>query len=199
MRALASTVPYEMAIRARTTQVCHLSLPNHAPNCGMGLCCFLRLFLSTLVVLWVCGASFLCGVVEIVRVGVWNMDHTVVHFEIPANDVEKLRKFYSKLFGWKIEKALGPVEYWMIGTVPVDDKMMPLRPGVNGGMYKKERPENKPVNYISVESIEKSIEQVKALGGKVVQGKQEVMGVGWIAVAVDPEGNQIAMLQPMRV
>jgi len=147
----------------------------------------------------VCGASFLCGVVETVRVGVLNMDHTIVHFEIPANDVEKLRRFYSKLFGWKIEKAPGPVEYWMIGTVPVDDKGMPLRPGVNGGMYKKERPENKPVNYISVESIDKSIELVKAWGGKVVQGKQEVMGVGWVAVAVDPEGNQIAMLQPMRV
>jgi len=127
------------------------------------------------------------------------MDHTVVHFEIPANDVEKLRKFYSKLFGWKIEKAPGPVEYWMIGTVPVDEKGMLLRPGVNGGMYKKERAENLLVNYISVESIDKSIELVKALGGKVVQGKQEVMGVGWIAVALDPEGNQIALLQPARV
>ena len=124
------------------------------------------------------------------------MDHTVVHFEIPANDVEKLKKFYSKLFGWKIEKFLGPMDYWNIGTVPVNDKGMPLRPGVNGGLYKKEKPENKPVNYISVESVDKCLEQVKALGGKIVQGKQEVPGVGWIAVALDPEGNQIAILQP---
>jgi hypothetical protein len=129
------------------------------------------------------------------------MDHTIVHFEIPANDVEKLKKFYSKLFGWKIEKmpGAGPMEYWMIGTVPVDDKGMPLRPGVNGGMYKKERSENKPVNYISVESIDKSIELVKALGGKIVQGKQEVPGVGWVAIALDPEGNQIAMIQPVQM
>jgi len=27
-----------------------------------------------------------------------------VHFEIPADDVERPRKFYSTLFGWKIEK-----------------------------------------------------------------------------------------------
>jgi len=106
------------------------------------------------------------------------MDHTIVHFEIPANDVDKLKKFYSKLFGWKIEKAPGPIEYWTIMTVPVDEKMMLSRPGANGGMYKKERAENKPVNYISVESIDKYIEQVKALGGKIVQGKQEVQGVG---------------------
>jgi len=126
------------------------------------------------------------------------MDHTVIHFEIPANNVEKLRKFYAGLFGWKIEKMPGPIEYWTIGTVPVDEKMTPLRPGVNGGLYKKERPENRPVNYISVESIDKCVEKVKALEGKIVQLKQEVPGVGWIAVAVDPEGNQVAMLQPMQ-
>jgi predicted enzyme related to lactoylglutathione lyase len=127
------------------------------------------------------------------------MDHTLVHFEIPANNVEKLRKFYVELFGWKIEKMPGPMGYWTIGTVPVDETMAPIRPGVNGGLYKKERPENKPVNYISVESIDRYLEKVKALGGKIVQEKQEVPGVGWIAIALDPEGNQVAMLQPMQV
>jgi hypothetical protein len=32
-------------------------------------------------------------------------DHTIIHFEIPANDVERLRDFYSKLFGWKISRT----------------------------------------------------------------------------------------------
>jgi len=127
------------------------------------------------------------------------MDHTIVHFEIPASDVEKLRKFYSKLFGWKIDKSSGSIPYWMIETVPADEKGTPLRPGVNGGMYKKDRPEFKPVNYISVESIDEYIEKIKALGGKIVQPKQEVPDVGWIAIALDPEGNHFAMLQPMRV
>lgn len=127
------------------------------------------------------------------------MDNTIVHFEIPANDIEKLKEFYSNLFKWKIEKSPGPIEYWLIETVPVDEKMQPLRPGVNGGMYKKERPEFKPVNYISVESIDRCIEKVKNLGGKIIQPKQEVQNVGWIAVALDPEGNQFAMLQPMQI
>jgi predicted enzyme related to lactoylglutathione lyase len=126
------------------------------------------------------------------------MDHTIVHFEIPASDVEKLKKFYSKLFGWKIEKSSGPIPYWIIETVPADEKGTPLRPGVNGGMYKKDRPELKAVNYISVESIDEYIEKIKALGGKIVQPKQEVPDVGWIAIALDPEGNHFAMLQPMR-
>lgn len=125
------------------------------------------------------------------------MDNTIIHFEIPAADVEKLKKFYEGLFGWTIEKYPEPMEYWMIHTVPVDEEGMLLRPGVNGGMVKKERAEQKPVNYISVESIDESIEKVKELGGKIVIPKQEVPNVGWIATAVDPEGNQIALLQPM--
>lgn len=87
----------------------------------------------------------------------------------------------------------------MIETVPVDEKMTPLRPGVNGGMYKKERPEFKPVNYISVESIDEYVRKIEALGGTVISPKQEVPNVGWIAIALDPEGNQFAMLQPMQV
>ena len=41
------------------------------------------------------------------------IDHTIVHFEIPANDAEKLRRFYTELFGWRIEKTAGPMD---IGT-----------------------------------------------------------------------------------
>jgi predicted enzyme related to lactoylglutathione lyase len=125
------------------------------------------------------------------------MDCTIVHFEIPAKDVEKMRKFYSGLFGWKIEKAPGPIPYWTIETVPIDKNMTPLKPGVNGGMYEKDSMEQRPVNYISVDSIDEYIKKIQASGGKIVQEKQEVQGVGWIAVALDPEGNQFAMLQPI--
>jgi hypothetical protein len=112
------------------------------------------------------------------------MDHTIVHFEIPANDSEKLKKFYSGVFGWKIEKGSeemsGPMEYWLLGTVPVDKRMRPLRSGINGGLYRKtkETREMKPVMYISVESADDYIEKIKKLGGKVIVPKQEVPQVG---------------------
>ena len=125
------------------------------------------------------------------------VDHTIVHFEIPADDVEKLRKFYSKLFGGKIEKTPG-MDYWLVQTVPVDEKMMPIRPGVNGGMMKRQQPEHKPVNYISVESVDEYTKKIKALGGTVLVPKMEVPGIGWWALALDPEGNQFAILQSMQ-
>ena len=46
------------------------------------------------------------------------MDHTLIHFEIPANNVEKLKAFYEEVFGWKIVQATGSIESCVIQTVP---------------------------------------------------------------------------------
>jgi predicted enzyme related to lactoylglutathione lyase len=123
------------------------------------------------------------------------VDHTIVHFEIPADDVQRLKIFYSRLFGWKIEKTPGPMEYWSIETVPVDNKGQPIRPGVNGGMMKRQNPQHKPVNYILVESVDEYSKKIETLGGKVIVPKMEVPGIGWWAMALDPEGNQFAILE----
>lgn len=125
------------------------------------------------------------------------MDHTIIHFEIPANNVEKIKKFYEELFGWTITLAPGPIEYWVIQTVPTDENGMLQRPGVNGGMYKKQDPQNKPINYFSVESITDFLTKIVKMGGKITQPKQEVPEVGWIAAAEDPDGNQFALIQPI--
>ena len=127
------------------------------------------------------------------------MDHTVIHFEIPANDVEKLKAFYEQIFGWKIVQMPGSIDYWVIQTVPVDANGMPLRPGVNGGLYKRLLPETKPINYFAVESISDFLAKIEKLGGKVTQPKQEVPNVGWIAAAEDPEGNSFALIQPLQM
>ena len=122
------------------------------------------------------------------------MDHTIIHFEIPANDVEKVKKFYSDVFGWKIEK-LPDMEYYSITTVPMDEKGNLLRPGVNGGLYKREQPMQQPVNYVWVESVEEYMKKIEAMGGKVVVPKMEVTGMGWFALGQDPEGNTFGIFE----
>ncbi len=123
------------------------------------------------------------------------MDHTIIHFEIPANYVEKIKTFYTSLFGWKIEKVPGGMEYYVITTVPVDEKGNLLRPGVNGGLYKKDQPQQQPVNYIYVESVDEYSKKVESLGGKIVVPKTEVQGMGWFALAQDPEGNTFGIFE----
>lgn len=55
------------------------------------------------------------------------MDKTIVHFEIPADDVETLKTFYEGAFGWKITHT--PMDYWLIETVPTDEEGRTTRPG----------------------------------------------------------------------
>ena len=127
------------------------------------------------------------------------MDHSIVHFEIPAENVEKLSKFYSDLFDWKmIHSPVEGMDYWVIHTVPTDEKGMPQRPGINGGMFPKQLEQKalNPVNYITVENIDQFIEKATNLGGKILMPKQQIPTVGYIALAMDPEANQFGLLQP---
>ncbi len=125
------------------------------------------------------------------------MDHTIVHFEIPADDPERAAKFYRELFGWTISKfegtAAGGMEYWMVQTVPTDASGMPERPGVNGGLMRRMYSGQPPVNYVSVESVDDFVRRAERLGAKVLMGKSPVPGMGWFAQLNDPEGNLFAV------
>lgn len=125
-----------------------------------------------------------------------------MHFEIPADDAEKLKKFYGDLFGWKIEKYPGPSVYYMLQTVPVDSKGMPTRAGVSGGLFLKKNAQypqqTKPTNYFWVESVDEYSKKIEALGGKIVVPKMEIPGLGWWELALDPEGNQFGLLEYMQ-
>ena len=123
-------------------------------------------------------------------------DHTVVHFEIPAKDVEKISKFYSELFGWKIQKVEW-MDYWLVETVPIDDQGRPIRPEVNGGLYKKTSRDDKERNYIQVESVDEYIDKVVKLGGKIIVPKMEVPKTGFTAIAADPDGNVFGLFEPI--
>ena len=125
------------------------------------------------------------------------MDHTVVHFEIPANKPEKLSGFYKGLFGWKFEKMKmqtnnpsGEMEYWMIETKPTQES-----PGTNGGMMKRMDQGQQVTNYVMVESVDDYAKKAQQLGGKLIVPKTPIPGMGAFAVALDPEGNAFGMFE----
>jgi len=120
----------------------------------------------------------------------------VVHFEIYADDPDKLAKFYTSLFDWTIERVPG-MDYRLIKTVATDAKGMPSQAGgINGGMMK--RPpgyEGGGINYVNVESLEAAIDRAKKLGATVMKEKSPVPGMGWFAILTDPQGNLFAVWQ----
>ena len=123
------------------------------------------------------------------------MSHTVVHFEIPADQPERAVEFYRELFGWKVEHMGGPMDYWLLQTVPSDAEGRPTEPGVNGGLMRRMMPGQTPVNYISVENVDEFARKAERLGAKVVVPKMPVPGMGWFAQLTDTEGNIFAIWQ----
>jgi len=94
----------------------------------------------------------------------------IVHFDIPADDIERAKKFYSDLFGWKIEKwsesGTGDMEYWMVTTI--DDKG---NKGIDGGIMKRQNPQHQITNSIDVNSVDEYSSKIQQLGGKIVYPK----------------------------
>ncbi len=112
----------------------------------------------------------------------------IIHFEIPAENPEKIVKFYQDVFGWEINKW-GNEPYWMVKTGKAPE------PGIDGAIYKKDWM-TETVNTVSVENLDEYLEKVKKSGGEIAREPMEIPGVGRHAVAKDPEGTLFGILQP---
>ena len=113
----------------------------------------------------------------------------VVHFEIEADQPKRAIKFYETVFGWRIQKWEGPIEYWLIMTGKEDE------PGIDGGLSKRTEGTPATVNTIDVPSVDEYIKKVESSGGTIVRPKMAVPGVGWMAYFTDPDGNMFGMMQ----
>ena len=124
----------------------------------------------------------------------------VVHFEMPANDRNRMAKFYNDTFGWKTEMLGSEMgNYVVVKTAEHGPNGIPKEPGrINGGFYPKgEHMETQyPSIVIAVEDIQKSIVEVKEAGGKVLGEPMDIPGVGKFVPFIDTEGNKVSMLQP---
>lgn len=122
----------------------------------------------------------------------------VVHFEMPAKDKKRVKKFYESTFGWKVDD-LGPKmgNYLMAVTSPMTKDNMHKKKGViNGGFFEMGTEGSVPHIVIQVKNLEKSIERIKKSGGKVEGGPQDIPGVGKFVMFQDTERNRVGMLQP---
>ena len=111
----------------------------------------------------------------------------LTHFEIPADDPDRARGFYERLFGWSFTEMPGYDGYHLF-TTPVGEE------GMGGAIGKRgESAPEKMRSYVWVDSIDETLIKVGDAGGTVVEPKAEVPGQGFYAVLTDTEGNEIAL------
>ncbi len=118
----------------------------------------------------------------------------VVHFELPADDQNRAREFYSSVFGWDFQ-VMPEMEYSLAMTTPMDEQGRPAVSGsINGGLFRR-GDLTAPVVTVDVDDIDEALAQIAARGGAVHRGKMEVPGSGWNAYFTDTEGNIVGLWQ----
>jgi len=116
---------------------------------------------------------------------------TIIHFDISADDLQRAKNFYEKLFGWSFTKfPNSPQEYFLIET-----KTSSGEKGITGGMAKREKAWQKITNFIQVDSIDKSMSDVISLGGQITEPKTAIPTIGYIAGCKDTEDNIFGLIE----
>jgi uncharacterized protein len=121
------------------------------------------------------------------------MTGRVVHFEIPADDVERAQSFYREAFGWQIT-PMPEMNYTLIGTTATDETGAPTDPGaINGGMMQRQGEFTGPILTIETDDIDSKLQELEKLGGTLVEPKMQVGTMGFAAYFRDPEGNVVGL------
>ena len=111
------------------------------------------------------------------------------HIEIPADDLERARRFYGGVFGWDIGTMGGFGDYLVYRTTGEHP--------VGGGIGRRNvNVAATIVNYVEVDSIEAALDRVRELGGSASGTRTEVPGMGWWIAVTDSEGNPFALFEP---
>ena len=108
---------------------------------------------------------------------------TFIHIDIPTDDLDRSKKFYSELFGWTFENPIPDTEFYLFAT-----KDLQGNEGIRGGMGARGEPGQSVTNYIGVPSVNEYVKKIEQAGGKA-STPMPVPGWGYLAMCEDTEGN----------
>jgi uncharacterized protein len=119
------------------------------------------------------------------------MGQPVVHFEILGRDGEKLRSYYSELFGWRID-ASNPMNY---GIVAREENVNAEGVGIGGGVgVGPEGYEGHVTFYVEVPDVEAALAEAERLGGSRLMGPDDIGDGTVIGMLSDPEGHVVGVV-----
>jgi uncharacterized protein len=119
----------------------------------------------------------------------------VTHFEIVGKDPEKLKTYYSELFGWEIDSN-NPMNY---GMVEREGNLSPEGIGIGGGIgHGPDGYDGHVTFYVAVPDVEAALAKAESLGGSRVFGPEKIMDMVEIGHLKDPEGHLIGVVKPLQ-
>src|SRR3954451_18258671 len=112
---------------------------------------------------------------------------------VHASDLERAKKFYAQVFGWRFE-AWGPPDFYMIKTESGED------PGLFGSLQKRHDPIDGPgmIGFdctVAVASVDDAAKKVVKAGGTITFKRMTINGVGHLIKFRDPDGNVVGAME----
>jgi len=109
----------------------------------------------------------------------------VVHFEVVGKDGEKLKHYYSELFGWEIDSS-NAMNYGLVSGA-----------GIGGGITRGPEDYAGHVTfYVAVPDVGTALDKAEGLGGTRIFGPETIMdGTLTLGQFADPEGHVIGLTQ----
>ncbi len=125
------------------------------------------------------------------------MGHPVVHFEVIARDADRMRSYYSELFGWEID-ADNPMNYGIVAREGNANGEVDA-PGIGGGIGAAPPGYDGHLTfYVEVPDVEAALAAAERLGGTRMMGPDEVPGAGVeIGILIDPEGHTVGVMRTL--
>ncbi len=132
-------------------------------------------------------------------------ENPVVHFEIPAENKERMKDFYARAFGWTYNQLGNEYGNYTVVMTNESNEKGPKKLGmINGGFFDRAKDNQYPSIVIGVADIREAMKNVESAGGKVLGGMQsgepdDIPGVGLYCAFIDSEGNRASMIEPKQM
>jgi hypothetical protein len=115
------------------------------------------------------------------------------YFDLTVEDLDAARGFFAAVFGWRFERFPMPYEYYRIRAGEPDE------PGIDGGIdATKDAPlsRGQPMTQVTVPvaDLDDTLSKVLSNGGRIVEQKMAIPGVGWYATCAEPGGLMFGVI-----
>ncbi len=117
------------------------------------------------------------------------------YFDLTVTNLDSARQFFATVLDWQFERFPMPYEYYRIHAGP------PGEPGIDGGIgATTDAPlaGGHPLTQITipVTDLDEVLARVRASGGRIVEPKMSIPGIGWYATCAEPGGLMFGLIQP---
>jgi len=115
----------------------------------------------------------------------------IAHFDVHADDVDRARKFYERVFGWRFS-PWGPPGFFLIATGDEN------HPGIHGAVHERPKDQERSIGFqctISVDNVDEIAAMITREGGQITVPKMTIPTVGELIQFRDTEGNLVCAMR----